>query len=232
MIEPTLLEEQLSYYRQRAAEYDEWWERRGRYDRGPETNAKWDTEVASVRQVFDELELKGEVLELAPGTGYWTQLLAARTERVTALDGSPEMIEINRGRLGDLASKVEYREVDLFEWIPERRWRGLVFCFWISHVPRDRLGTFFGSCREALFDGAPLFFLDGLRVHESTATDHVLPDEQNEVMVRKLNDGREFRIVKNFHEPAELTDLAGAAGFDLTMHRTDTFFQFGVGSAC
>jgi hypothetical protein len=74
----TLLEEQLRYYRERAAEYDEWWERRGRYDHGQAANDRWRAEIAEVRRVFDALPLDGEVVELAAGTGYWTALLAAR----------------------------------------------------------------------------------------------------------------------------------------------------------
>ena len=141
-IDPELLDEQLEYYRQRASEYDEWWERRGRYDRGPEINARWRAEIEVVLEAFDGLPFDGQVLELAPGTGYWTELLAQRADTVTALDGSAEMIALNRTRLGHLAAKVDYREVDLFDWVPDRRWDGLVFCFWISHVPRGRLAGF------------------------------------------------------------------------------------------
>ncbi|MCP3856101.1 MAG: methyltransferase domain-containing protein [Actinomycetia bacterium] len=231
MVDSHLLDEQLDYYRERAAEYDEWWERRGRYDRGPEANTQWRTEISQVRAVFDTLPLSGDVLELAPGTGYWTELLAQRARRVTALDGSSEMIAINQARLGKLSRSVDYHQVNLFDWKPTRRWDGLVFCFWISHVPRDRLAGFLAACRDALVEGATMFFLDGQRINESTAVDHVLPGMASEIMVRKLNDGREFRIVKNFHEPVELTELAGAAGFDLEVHRTDNFFHFAVGVA-
>lgn len=230
MDESTLLDEQLAYYRQRAAEYDEWWERKGRYDRGEEANAQWHREIAEVRAMFDALPLQGEVVELAPGTGYWTELLATRASLVTAVDGSTEMIALNKARLGDLAAKVNYQQADLFEWQPSRRWDGLVACFWISHVPRDRLGNFFRTCREALNDGATLFFLDGQRTNESSAVDQSLPEEDREVMVRKLNDGQEFRIVKNFYDDGELITIARSAGFDLKVHRTHTYFQYGVGT--
>ena len=43
-----LLQEQVAYYRARAAEYDEWWYRTGRYDRGPEHRAAWQREIAVV----------------------------------------------------------------------------------------------------------------------------------------------------------------------------------------
>ena len=36
-----LLDEQIAYYRARAAEYDQWWLRQGRYDQGPELAARW-----------------------------------------------------------------------------------------------------------------------------------------------------------------------------------------------
>ncbi len=232
MAEPPLLDEQLAYYRERAAEYDEWWERRGRYDRGAELNSSWWSEIAVVRAVFDELPLHGSVVELAAGTGYWTELLAARATRVTALDGSPEMIALNKARLHDMASLVDYRVVNLFEWQPDRRWDGMVFCFWISHVPRDRLGAFFHTCRKALQDGAPMFFLDGLRVEERADVDQPVSDQESEVLLRKLKDGRVFRIVKNFYEPEELVQLAKAANISLQVRRTDTYFLFGVGSAC
>lgn len=39
MDEPKLLAEQLAYYRARAGEYDQWFLREGRYDRGPEHRA-------------------------------------------------------------------------------------------------------------------------------------------------------------------------------------------------
>src|SRR6266508_6846961 len=56
-------------------EYDEWWQRRGRYDRGSEENARWFSERTEVLTAFDRLDLRGDVLELAPGTGIWTERL-------------------------------------------------------------------------------------------------------------------------------------------------------------
>lgn len=227
-----LLAEQLRYYRRRAPEYDEWWERRGRYDRGAEHNRHWAAEIGEVREVFDSLPFDGvEVVELAPGTGYWTELLAIRAARVTAVDGSPEMVALNRARLGAASDRVEYAVEDLFAWRPDRTWDGMVFCFWISHVPRARLEPFFITCRRALREGAPIFFLDGRAVPETTAADHTLPEGGGEIMERRLNDGQRFRIVKNFHTIDELEALGAATGFDLRVGETGTFFQYGVGRA-
>jgi hypothetical protein len=43
-----VLAEQRAYYQARTAEYDEWWQRRGRFYRGPESAEEWDREVAQV----------------------------------------------------------------------------------------------------------------------------------------------------------------------------------------
>ena len=45
MSDQNILKDQIDYYRARAAEYDQWWYRTGRYDRGPEFNARWHAET-------------------------------------------------------------------------------------------------------------------------------------------------------------------------------------------
>jgi len=67
----TLLQEQLDYYRARAAEYDEWWLRRGRYDRGPVLNGKWFAESAEVRSALAVLRPAGRIWNwpAEPGSG-------------------------------------------------------------------------------------------------------------------------------------------------------------------
>src|SRR4051794_6593058 len=89
------LQEMMEYYRARAAEYDEWFYRQWRYDRGAESNARWFAEVDEIFAAFDALPIGGDVLELAPGTGIWTERIAGRATTVTAVDASPEMIAIN-----------------------------------------------------------------------------------------------------------------------------------------
>ena len=62
------LAEQIEYYRARANEYDEWFFRQGRYDRGPELNKRWFEEIETLRDEIDRFKPAGEILELACGT--------------------------------------------------------------------------------------------------------------------------------------------------------------------
>jgi hypothetical protein len=48
-------------------------------------------------------------------------------------------------------------------------------------------------------------------------------------MTRRLNDGRAFEIVKNFHDPRLLAARCAAAGLDVDVRETATFFLYGAG---
>lgn len=222
------LADMVAYYRARAAEYDEWWERTGRYDHGPETNGRWFAEMRDVYAAFDALDVRGNVLELAPGTGIWTERIVRTATSVTAVDASPEMIAINRAKVGD--DRVRYIVADLFAWQPDRQYDAVVFGFWISHIPSERLDGFLAIIAASLVPGGKVFFVDGRREPSTTATNHTLPEIGAQVMTRKLNDGRAYAIVKNFYEPTALTARCATHGLAMDVRETPTFFLYGTGT--
>ena len=140
------LREQIAYYRARAGEYDEWFLRQGRYDRGAEANAAWFDEVGALVRALDDFRPCGRVLELAAGTGLWTQRLAVYAETLTAVDASSEVLALNRARVGDRRA-VSYVVADLFDWRPAGRYDTIFFSFWLSHVPPERLAGLFSGGR-------------------------------------------------------------------------------------
>ena len=143
MDDARLLSQQIEYYGARAREYDEWFLREGRYDRGPEHRAEWMAEIAHIEAVLGETLPPGDVLELACGTGLWTQHLAKANRRVLAVDSSAQAITLNRARV-DVAT-VEYIEADLFSWDPPpASFDSVFFGFWLSHVPARSLRRVLG----------------------------------------------------------------------------------------
>jgi SAM-dependent methyltransferase len=223
-----ILQDQIDYYRARAAEYDEWWFRGGRYDRGSELNARWHADTAAV-----DAALVGwlaerrprNVLELACGTGLFTRHLAPRAAHVTAVDASSEVLTINRARVG--GDNVEYVEADLFAWQPSRKYDVVFFSFWLSHVPPDRFDAFWVMVGRALNPGGAAYLIDSAFDRTSTAKDHVLPGQNESVVTRRLNDGREFRIVKVFYEPEPLTARLREIGWSAAVEGTASYFIHG-----
>src|ERR671924_965372 len=114
--EPTverLLAEQRRYYRERAPEYDDWWFRRGGYAVDPEAAARWFADVRELGAALEAFRPRGDVLELAAGTGIWTRHLLRHADRVTAVDAVAEVLELNRARTSGAA---EYVLADVFAW--------------------------------------------------------------------------------------------------------------------
>ena len=221
----TLLRRQAEYYRARAPEYDDWFFRRGRYDRGPQANAAWHAETALLRSALDAFRPAGDVLELACGTGLWTERLATAARSVTAVDASPEMLAINRERVRNPA--LRYVQADLFAWRPDRRYDAVFFGFWLSHVPAPKFESFWELVAAALRPGGRVFFVDSKYEPTSTARDHDLGDPVAGTVRRTLNDGREFRVVKIFYRPAELRDSLRSLGWTADIRETPNYFLYG-----
>lgn len=228
MVDDALLTEQQDYYRARAGEYDRWWNREGRFDRGEVANARWFAEAAELERVLQRFDPRGDVLELACGTGLWTRHLASRATQLTAVDGSAEVLAINRARVGHPA--VRYVQADLFGWTPERAgFDACVFSFWLSHVPDERFAAFWEMVGRALRPGGRVLFIDSARTDRSTAADHQLPGSGQSTMTRRLDDGREFRIVKRFYEPGALESALASLGWACDVATTGEFFIYGTG---
>ncbi len=226
IISSEILEEMAQYYRERASEYDDWFYRRGRYNDRPETNPTWFAEVDEVFAALDALHLEGDILEIAPGTGIWTERLLRYANSITAVDASTEMMALNRARLG--SDRVTYMQADIFAWQPARTYDAVSFSFWISHVPLDRLPAFLHMVATALKPGGKIFFVDGR--HEPMAADQSLAQEGKQLKIRALNDGRTFQIVKNYYDPAWLAARCKEAGLDVTVCQTATYLLYGCGS--
>jgi SAM-dependent methyltransferase len=221
-------DDMVAYYEARAAEYDDWYLRRGRYERGPIHDAAWNAELDGAGTWLDGLPVQGEIVELAAGTGWWSPLLASKGE-LWLYDAAPAPLERARERLvaHRLRAHIHLRDA----WAaPDRQVDALFFGFWLSHVPRDRTRAFLELARGWLKPGGILAFIDSLPDPQSGAADH--PEPGGDVSVRRLDDGREFTVVKVYRDPGELETALRDAGFtDVTVTTTGRFFVLGEARA-
>jgi demethylmenaquinone methyltransferase/2-methoxy-6-polyprenyl-1,4-benzoquinol methylase len=224
LVDP-LLREQIDYYRARAGEYDQWFLRQGRYDMGAEENTIWQAEVEQVERALADFGARGRVLELAGGTGFWTQRLAHSAAELTVVDASAEALEINRGRLGP-DSPVRYVVADLFQWQPDADYDVVAFSFWLSHVPPRQFDAFWDLVGRCLAKDGRVFFIDSRDVR-STSFDHREIRAGDVTVTRELNDGRRFRIFKLFYAPDELTQRLAALGWQARLSCTSRYFLYG-----
>jgi demethylmenaquinone methyltransferase/2-methoxy-6-polyprenyl-1,4-benzoquinol methylase len=208
-----LLSGQADYYRRRAREYD--------------ATAYGDLVAARARiaRLVAELQPTGTVLEIACGTGMWTEALAPLAESLTAIDIAPEAVAIARDRVA--TGHVTFEVADVFAWSTPARFDVIFFSAWLSHVPRSRFTQFWQLLRGLLADGGRVMFVD--EHVDERAKEKYLPGT-DEVVERRLSDGTAFRIVKNFLEPEELAARLRALGWECRIRRdgTDWVWVYGV----
>jgi demethylmenaquinone methyltransferase/2-methoxy-6-polyprenyl-1,4-benzoquinol methylase len=215
----------VRYYAARADEYDYWYLRRGRYSHGSLADEAWGADLDAAEAWLDALPFRGRIVELAAGTGWWSPSLARRGQ-LTLFDAAAETLAVARARLAALSLPADFQVRDVWAE-PDRRVDGLFAGFWVSHVERTRLVEFFKLASQWLEPGGLFAFIDSRRDPESSAVDHCPPDE--DVQIRRLEDGSSFRVRKVFYEPAELEGALEQAGFvEIDVRTTDRFFVLGA----
>jgi SAM-dependent methyltransferase len=208
-LEP-LLAEQVAYYRAIAAEYED------HVIPGP-----GGSELVAA---LDSFRPAGCVLDLACGTGVWTELLLRHATTVTAIDASPEMLALASARLSD--ERVRFIQADLFTWAPDRRYDVVFFGFWLSHVPLERFESFWSLVSDCLeTDGRVFFVDDGYRT-----PDELIHGDSSSIIRRRLKDGTPYRAVKVPHEPKRLEERLEGLGWRVRVTPTSGPFYWGVGT--
>jgi 2-polyprenyl-3-methyl-5-hydroxy-6-metoxy-1,4-benzoquinol methylase len=182
-----LLAEQVGYYQARAPEYDE-------------AYAGADSPLQHLDTVLTLLPMGGRVLEVACGTGQWTQHLARRFADVTALDTSVDALAIARERT---PAEVRWVQEDVFRFRSEEPFDLVFAAFWLSHVPWSEWPRFWSRLAALLAPGGVVVCVDetadGLAGKETWSAD------AEDVVTRSVADGRTFQVAKLRLDPVALT---------------------------
>ena len=202
-----------SYYAQRAEEYELIFQKPERQN-----------DLRALRNFVMETFAGRHVLEIACGTGYWTQILACSAASVTATDVNDEVLEIAgaKPRVGD---NVELRREDAYA-LPEfpQRFSGGLAGFWWSHVPKPRLRTFLTGLHRSFAPGATMVFLDNAYVPGSSTPISRRDAEGNTYQRRTLSDGSTHEVLKNFPTEQELRQTLRGLATDVRVGRLPYFW--------
>jgi demethylmenaquinone methyltransferase/2-methoxy-6-polyprenyl-1,4-benzoquinol methylase len=214
-----LLAEQIAYYRARAPEYTE--------------TAFPEVPLGEMRRARAEVNTRltafrpaGDVLELACGPGSFTADLLPHARLLTAVDASPEMLELAATKVGR-DERVRFVLADLFSWQPDGYYDVVFFGFWLSHVPLERFESFWAMVRRALKPGGRVAFVDDA----FRTPDELVGGEGSSTIRRRLNDGTEFRAVKVPHTAQTLERRIEHFGWEVEVTQLPDPFFWGEGSA-
>lgn len=186
------------YYAARAREYERIYEK-------PERQA----DLARMRMSVASRLAGRRVLEVACGTGYWTQHFAPAAHDVLATDASAEVLAIAATKSLP-PGRVRFAIADAYDLPRESPPRDAAFAgFWWSHVAVADRHRFLAGLAARLAPGALLVMLDNRFVAGSSTPIAETDSAGNTWQHRRLDDGSRHRVLKNFPHPEALAaDLA------------------------
>ena len=203
------------YYAARAREYERIYEK-------PERQA----DLKRLKGLLPPLFAGRRVLEIACGTGYWTQFLADQASSIVAVDANPETLAVAAEKSWP-SGRVNFEVADAYVLPEELGKFDAVFAgFWWSHVPaRERL-RFLGALDARLISGGKGVFLDNLYVEGSSTPLSQRDGDGNTYQSRRLDDGSEHMVLKNFPTAAELSADVAAYGYNTRFDALDYYWLF------
>lgn len=201
----------VEYYARRAQEYERIYDKPERQD-----------ELAWLRERLPRLFKGSRLLELACGTGYWTQFLARSAAHIEACDINEPVLEIARAKRLP-PGRVNFRIADAFNLRPVAGDFDAAFAgFWWSHLTHAEGRRFLEALADRLPSGATVAMLDNRYVPGSSTPISRRDAEGNTYQVRPLLSGETHEILKNFPTARELQatlePFAHAAVLEETRH--------------
>ena len=183
------------YYSKRAAEYEQIYQK-------PERQH----ELEWLRGRIPELLAGRTVLEVACGTGYWTQFIARKARKVHACDINESVLEIAADK-PIAKDRVHFFKADAvtLEGVPagcDAAFAG----FWWSHVKKSGIEQFVANLARKVEPGARVVILDNQFAEGSSTPVSRRDAEGNTYQLRHLASGEEYEVLKNFPSPAELAE--------------------------
>jgi demethylmenaquinone methyltransferase/2-methoxy-6-polyprenyl-1,4-benzoquinol methylase len=188
------------YYAARANEYDQIYLK-------PERQA----DLRKIEQWLPEVLSGRTVLEVACGTGYWTQFIAPSSASIVAVDSSLETLRVAHTRVPQ--NKVHLLASDAYSLpVPPATFDAGFAGFWWSHIPRSRISEFLRGFHAALVPGSMVVLLDNRFVPGSSTAISETDAEGNTYQSRPLSNGSVHSVLKNFPSHEELLrSVAGLA---------------------
>ncbi len=193
MSDPRTTQHLERYYSRRASEYEQIYEK-------PERQR----ELEWLRRRVPELYRGRTVLEVACGTGYWTQFIAPAAKRVYAGDINEAVLEIARDKV-IAPGKATFFKADAVSLDNVPPGCNAAFAgFWWSHVKKSGIAEFTANLAARLEPGSVVGILDNTWAQGSSTAVSRTDSEGNTYQMRALANGEQFEVLKNFPTPAEL----------------------------
>ena len=176
----------VSYYSDRANEYENVYSK-------PERQG----DLLIAGQILQGIFAEKDVLEIACGTGYWTQKISVTAKNILATDVNGSVIEIAKSKKYAHA-KVNFQIADIYNLAGTAEHENLFGGFIWSHIKLEDLYSFIDKVGSLVRKGGTIVFMDNNYVDGSNLPLTDIDDLGNTYQTRTLENGTTYKVLKNF----------------------------------
>ena len=194
------------YYAKRASEYEEI------YLKPERQECIKESEILLKKYFYQK-----NILEIACGTGFWTEKISEVSSKITAVDFNEEVLEIAKNK--KYGCEVDFVQDDAYK--PDKitqKYDSLFAGFWFSHIPKSRIKDFFETVHGKLDSKSLVVFMDNLFVEGSSTPISRFDKEGNSYQIRKLKDNSRHEGMKNFYTESSLRECFKNYGDEIDFH--------------
>lgn len=191
----------VKYYKDRAAEYEKIYSKHERQE-----------ELSTSAEILQKLFLDKSILEIACGTGYWTEKISTSAKSIHATDINEAVVTIAKQK-HYLNNNVVFAIEDIFNPTSTKKYSNLFAGFIWSHIDLQDLPNFIDKLAYFVSPGGTIVFMDNKFVEGSNLPITETDDFGNTFQTRKLSDGTSQLVLKNFpsedflrHQLCKITD--------------------------
>jgi ubiquinone/menaquinone biosynthesis C-methylase UbiE len=178
----------ISYYNERAGEYDKVYQI-------PQEQEDLQQASALFQQIFHQKT----VIEIACGTGYWTEQIAKNATSILATDINEAVMDIARTR--QYKGNVTFELADMNHFSIAQQFDGLFGGFIWSHIPLQDIDNLFSQLLPSIAAKGDIVLIDSRPVagtnHDNRRVTRV-DQYGNTFQTRQLENGRTYEVLKNF----------------------------------
>lgn len=194
------------YYAQRAVEYEQIYHKPERQE-----------DIKDLKNILQKLLSERDVLEIACGTGFWTEAIAQTSASIFATDVNNEVLEIAKNKTYP-TENVQFQQIDAskLEGISEK-FTAAFAGFWVSHLLKSQIKDFLKNLHTKLSSDGLVVLVDNRYAEGSSTPIHRIDESGNTYQLRKLTDGMQYEVLKNFLVSEDFAEILDgiAVGFEI-----------------
>jgi ubiquinone/menaquinone biosynthesis C-methylase UbiE len=199
MDDDNLISGMNDYYDRRAPMHDE--------KMSYESNEQMEALFEPIIVLLEPFIAGKDILEIACGTGNWTQILNKRAHSVLATDINQSTIEIALEKeCADPSPQFVVADAYNLEGV-EGEFDTAFMADWWAHIPRGKLSQFLNNLHMKLRASGCVVVVDMLPYDLPDDETERFDDDGNRIHERTLPEGGSFSVVKNYPSRQELVDM-------------------------